>query len=386
MKKLLKLIASEVTSLKRTLAIIFVILTAFASALLAVLSVMLDSPDGMYAGIDASKKTYAELYGGECFALRAKNQGVQLARDYGADLCYGTMSGVTHAVQIVYQGKKFSSDIVTRLGNGDNKLEYRVERHGYFVPKEYSNRLQFGLQSDASGILLCNEIASELGVSIGQVVTLNARKLTVLDLYDKDSVVHDYGTETVLPVAWFYVLEDATNVIFEKLYITYSGSQTLLDVWLRSDKQLALSKILTQWNEDIAFVQTYYGYLAILLGMLTLFLLYVLFTMFFRTRKSQMCRFALLGADSTTIAVIYLAIALVVIVCATVLAAACSVLLSKFLLNVCTRMFGVTYPYHFRFWLPFSFLGVCGVLACVMFLVAQKRISRLPIAEEVRYE
>ena len=55
----------------RTLAVILVVLTVFGGALLAISSVALDMRSGMIAGIDASKKRYVQLYGGECFALRA---------------------------------------------------------------------------------------------------------------------------------------------------------------------------------------------------------------------------------------------------------------------------------------------------------------------------
>ena len=388
MKKLLKLSLLEASFLKRTLVVIFVIFTAFGAAFLAVISVMLDTPRGMIAGIDASKQYYVNLYGGECFALQTENRSADFAERYSACLCYGTLAGATFDAELRRDDAVFLTDLVTQLGNGDHKLEYRVERHGYFIPRQYASRAQFGLPQNAErGIWLCSEIASALGVRARDEIFLGDRRLSVLGVYERGGVIHSYAEdEPVLPSAWFYVVDNAENAVFDTLYLAYTSTRDIFDVWQRADENLRLSDILTQWHEDIALVQTYYGYLAILLGALILFLLYALFALLYRSRKAQMCRFALLGATGATATFIYAAIALGVILCATVLASAFSVVLSKFLLRVCTRLFNVTYPYRFRVWLPFALLGGCVLVVGITFVWLHKRMSRLPIAQEVRHE
>ncbi len=388
MKKLLKLVVLEASYFKRTLIVIFIILTTFGAAFMAVVSLMLDTPQGTLAGIDSSKKYYCDLYGGECLALEAKSQTVDIARQYSAELCYGTLKGITFDADLQHGTSSFPTDIVVTLGSGAHKLEYRVERHGYFVPVEFASRLQFlFLTGDDCGVWLCSEIAEELDVNEGETVSLGEKQLKVLGIFDKEGVIHNYDVEeTVLPAAWFYVVDSASSVVFDELYFTYAHSQAIFGSWQRSGRQLGLSDVLTQWHDDIALVQTYYGYLAILLGALVLFLLYALFTLFFRARKPQICRFELMGATGATVALIYIVIALALIVCATVLASAVSVLLSKYLLNVYTRLFNVVYPYSFRVWLPLSFLGVSVLVTSVSFALLKKRIERLPVAQEVRYE
>ncbi len=388
MKKLFKLIWLETSFLKRTLIVIFVILTAFSSAFLAILSVIFDTPKGIIDGIDAGKKHYFELYGGESLALSAPDKTADFAERYDAALCYGTIEGTTQNAVLSFNDNVFESDIVTKLGSGEYKLEYRVERHGYFVPAKYARQLKYFAPFEGEkGILLCNEAAKELKVKAGQNVELNGREWTVLAVFNKSKVAHDYTeTDSVVPAAWYYVVDDSAGVRFDELYLTYPSAETTFAVWKKAPNVFTISKIFEESHENIALVQTYYGYLAILLGALNLFLLYVLFSLFFRSRKTQICRFKLLGATDITVAGIYLVIALVLIVASIAVASAFSVLISKFILDLCGKLFRGTYTYHYRVWLPFSLLGAFVLLAVVNFALLQRKVSRVPIAEEVRYE
>lgn len=388
MKKLLKLIFIETSFLKKTLAVILIILTAFGAALLAVLSVLSDMPRGMIAGIDASKKYYFGLYGGECFALSAKEQTADLAAELGAEFCYGVADGITQNTELRKGNNIFLSDLVTILGENKDKLEYRVARHGYFVPADYADKLPFEGASAASGIWICNEIANSLAAQTGDVIYLGDSKATVLGVFDRNNVFGNYAADdVVVPAAWYYVI-GAEDVLFDTLYFTYPTAKTVLDVYKTFGETagLKISGILSEWMENIAVVQTYYSYLAILLGLLMLLLLYALFSTFYRARKTQMCRFKVLGATNTAVTAIYLTIALSVIVLSVLFASVLSVFLSKFLLDLCSRLFTVSYPYTFRAWLPLSLLGVCVVICIAIFILMQWRISRLPIAAEVRYE
>lgn len=381
MKKLLKLIWLEASFFRRTLSVIFVILTAFGSAFLAVLSVMFDTPLGMYIGLDSSKRYYARTFGGECLALSVNDASADVADKYEAELCYGIEDGVTQNVTLSYGDRQFASDLVTQLGS-EHSLEYRVPRHGYIVPLLYAE----GYSSNC--ILLCKEIASELDVDVGDVVSVGDRKFAVADIYDRGKVVHKYAhDEAVAPSAWYYIVSDE-DIRYDKLYFTYGSSQRTMGVYRRYGEAngWAMSSVLTEWEENISVVETYYGYLVILLGALILFLLYVLFTLFFRSRKAQICRYKLLGATDSTVAGIYLTIALIVVFFSVALAAGFSVLLSKFMLGLCTKLFGSEYAYHFRIWMPLALFGACALLSAIMFASFRRRISRLPIAQEVRYE
>lgn len=374
----------------RTLAVILVVLTVFGGALLAISSVALDMRSGMIAGIDASKKRYVQLYGGECFALRASACGAEAAVEYGAELCYGEIEGVTFGENAVLSlgEASFAADTVTQLGGSGRKLEYRVERHGYFLPKQYADGAFFSSQPRQTGIWLCGEAASQLNASKGDVVSLGGKQYTVLGEYDrKDVAEYDYNAdESVLPSAWYYVVDDADGVVFDELYLTWHTAQTFFEAWDISDRTLGISDIMNKWWEDMALVQSYYGSLALLLLALDIFLLYVLFTLFFRERKGHICRIKLLGATDITVTGVYLTIALAVVVLSALAASGLSVLIGKHMMRVCSDLFGVTYPYRFRVWQPLSLLGLSVVAATVMFALFYKRISRLPVAEEVRYE
>lgn len=379
----------EASFLKKTLLIIFIILTAFGTALLSVLSVMADTPSGMYAGIDSSKRRFFGLYGGECYALEMENAYASFADDLNADLCYGQKVGVTCDAQLSNGDKTFLSDVVTQLGSAQHPLEYRVERHGYFVPSKYASVLRSVADfHQNSGILLDSEAAEALGAQQGQTVKLQGQSYQVLAVFERENIVHDYlADEVVIPQAYYYVLSDQ-NIQFDRLYFTYGSSQNIFSVYnsVGCQYDLQLSKILTEWQQNFATVQTYYGYLSLLLGALTFFVLYALFSLIFRLRKTQICRLKLLGASNGTVASVYLAIALSVVCVAVAVATALSVPLGKFILDLCSRLFGIKYAFHFRVWIPLCLLGACLLLTAAVFAFFQRKISRLPIAEEVRYE
>ena len=365
---------------------VFVILTLFSTALLTVLSVMADTPRGVILGLNASKRRYLDSYGGESMALRAENAILSLAERNNADFCYGTLNGVTKNAILRYGDKEWQSDIVTQLGQ-QQVLEYRVERHGYFVPREYALALSSVAEFEGDGVLLSDEVADFLGAQAGSTVSIGERDYKVLALFVEEDVFHDYTIDDVtVPFAYYYVVDSADGLTFDEFYLTYRDMETLYAVYDRASGEFALSNVLADCRENISVINTYYSYHAILLAALTLFLLYVLFTLFYRTRKSQICRFKLLGATDTTVAGIYLAISLALVTVTVIIASALSVPLSKIVLDLCTDLFGVSYGYHFRVWLPFAVYGTFAALSVVMFAFLRRKIARMSVAEEVRYE
>lgn len=390
MKKLIKLIFLEASFLKKTLAVIFVILTAFTSAFLAVVSVLLDTPAGVIAGIDKYKKYNFDTYGGESLAVCLVDENINCATKYDAEICYADISGRTSEAVFTSEKGKFETDVVTQLGN-DPDMQYRVERHGYIADMRYADKLQALVKFDGSreGILLSSDVADALSVQVGDSVTSD-KQYAVLGIYKRSNVSHKYGAdEVVIPASYFYIVEKDLDVVCNKVYIGYSSAKDLIALCNRLDKQGApylISDFLSTNRENLALIRSFYGYLALLLGLMLLFVLYALFSLFFRERKGQMCRFGLLGATNAVIATIYCTIAVLAVVLSVAIASGFSVLLSKYLLGICTRVFGSQYAYHFRAWLPFSVAGAGILIAVAMFAVLAWRISRVPIAEEVRYE
>lgn len=274
MKRLLKLILPEVSFLKKTLAVILVTLTAFSAAFAAVISVLLDTPQGMIAGADASRSHYFEIYGGEGFALSAKNRTIALAEEMDAELAYGEKSGVTYNAVLKCNGRAFKSDIVTQLGSGDYKLEYRVKRRGYIIPLQYAHSLDF-LHPIASerGILLCSEAAEELGAAERNDVVIGDKSYPVIAVFERADIAHDYAPdESVVPEAWYFVVDDFGYKMFDTLHIAYASCETLHEQWAAHSDIVTISKFLVDWHDRISTVCTYYGALALLLGVLILIL------------------------------------------------------------------------------------------------------------------
>lgn len=398
MKKICKLLFWETAFLKKTLAVILVILTAFSAALLAVISVLLDTPQGMVDGVDNSKRHYvnASELGGECFAVRLPAESFERLGYCNADLAYAEVEHLTQNTELssFATAEPFETDIITHIDNA-SAAEYRVERHGFVVERSYSDALSRALvsagtfETDREGVLLCDEIAEQLSVSSGDTVNVGQSAFTVLGVYDRNKVVYDYARyDAVMPSAWFYVVvEELPQPL--NVFVTYCDTATTISLWhdiQRCGIDASIDNALKSLYDNIMTVQTYYGSVALLLGATTVFVMCALFGLFLRERKGQICRFKLLGATNATVAGIYCAIAAAIIVIAVAVASGLSVLLSKYFLGICTQLFGVEYAYRFRVWLPLAMLGSYLLFAAANFVLMQWRVSRSPVAQEVRCE
>lgn len=390
MKTFFKLIALEAGFLKKTLIIISVILTAFTAALLAILSVMLDMPHGMYEAMDNWKSGYYDSYGGESFAISLDGVSFSEATKYRADGYFAVKDGLTRKTELTANGNIFMTDTVTMLG----KVEYRIERYGYVLERGSVNLLQRvatfdgNLQGDV--MFLSDECANELGAAVGDTVQIDDMSFAVVAIYNLDALRLDYQFEdVVLPKGWFFVSFANDTLTYNNAYLMY---HTVADIYTcfrslnRKGVQCGVYDTLTNGFDNVALVQTFYGCLAALLGALVLFVMYVLFTLFYRERKAQICRLKLLGATDATVSLVYFTIAMFIVIVTVVVATALSVALSIHFMDICTVLFDAVYVYTFRLWLPLCTFGVFTLLSGAMFLLLGRKISRVPVAEEVRYE
>lgn len=381
----------EVGYLKKTLAVIFVILTTFCAALLAVVSVMLDTPEGVIVGMDEWKAGYCKSYGGEAFGITLPNCSFEQAKCYKADGYYASVDGVSFNTELSTNGNSFRTDVTTMLGD----VTYVVERHGYVLQSDsvqLLNRVcgEIAIEFD-NGIFLSKDVANELDVQVGDAVTLGAKTYPIVAIYKRNNLVKGYSNEdVVLPTAYFFVVTSQQNALtVHEMHLAYASSGDIYSMMKKLNRQgvdYEMHRVMQEMLGNIELIESFYGSVAALLAALVMFIMYTLFALFFRERRAQICRLKLLGATDGTVASVYCIVALALVLVAVVVATALSVVLSRYFLGLCEQMFGNVYPYHFRVWTSFALFATLIMVGVSLFAVMQRQISRASVVEVVRHE
>ncbi len=389
MKKLFKLIFLEIKFLWRTLAIVFLIMTAFSTALLSVVSVTLDTRIGASVGVDRFKNGYYDNFGAEAFAVTLHDKSFADMERYGAECIYAERSGVTENTQIISpSGATFLTDSEQTVDGAT----YVYRRHGVIVRPQDVKYL-YGIENAAfqnGDILLSDGLAEELSVTVGETVFVGGEEHNVKAVFEYGSTrpPNEIITDVIIiPKAYFYVVADSGT--FDNVYLTCNKS---LDIFALSQRlqrkgfDVELNWLFRDSFEHLNLMLSLYVALTALMLAMLFLAEYLLFSLIVRQRRTQICRYRMLGATNGTVSAIYLAICVSAVVLSCAIATLLSVWLSKYFLTLYDMLFNGEYIYRFRVWIPFSALAFELALLLPLFALEMRRISRMRIAEAVRYD
>ena len=393
MKRILRLIALEASFLKRTITLIGIILIAFVAALLSVISVLIDVPDGMYSGLDE----YANI-----FVCSVDGVSTAFSADCGGTPLYGKKIGLTEYATLTGATASLNTNPPPMSGKEDEKEEsdsgFSLKRSGCAVNLNEAEAL-FSLYNEALNknvllgsaearwpstageIVLSSDIALFLGLRVGETLTIGpdlthadpeepeapdlenlpTYAFTVVGTYDPNKIVDtikQLPLECVLPYADFYLALDPEMTV-SSLTFSFPDTKTLHDTYRRLEASgygVELSALAERQFNNIALAAAFFGAVSGVLGAMVLFILYSLIAIFYRQRKQQICRLKLLGATSGTVAWIYCSIAVLLVVISVAIGTAFSMLFNVYFMNLCAQLFdkfSSNFVSHFRPIIPF---------------------------------
>lgn len=401
MKSIAKLIFLEVNFLKKTIALIGVILIAFVAALLSVISVLYDMPEGMYAGLD----DYLRFF--PCTVADVKGE---TSEEVGAVPVYASRNGLTRYAMLSAGAKSINTDAADGL--------LPIVRRGYAVHegsgalKEYDTAKLEGEWPKADfEICLDADIAGYLGVGVGDSVYIapDASFLNRDDLEFKElgqeryrvTAIYSFRTvaeelrrrpqECVVPAAYYYLALDETAEM-DSVVFAFLDTRTLFrryDDLVDAGYEASLGSVAESQYENINLAQAFFGAVAGVLGAMVLFILYSLIAIFYRQRRSQICRLKLLGATGSRIAAVYCSVAILLVVVSVVAGTAFSMAFNVYFMHLCARLFdkfSSNFVSHFRPAVSLVLLAAMAAFVLLLFAFLNRRVKNAEIAKEVRHE
>lgn len=415
MRTILHLIRTEAWFLKKTILVIGVILIAFVAALLSVISVYLDVPDGMYEGVNEYSKintltvmnsAVKPLAGGTPFGGRIN--GITRYTVLTGSKSYETNPHNPTKDENEDEDEKADVAVAITL-SGFAVLPSRAEEtfalYDYETPKA-----NFTFPKNPGELVINKDVAKLAGVQIGDTITLSpdsffnseemdlskvkAQTYTVIGYVDtmRISNLNAKNTGSVyLPSCHFYFCPEEGTVFDELLYY-FNDAKALharyLDI-LHSGKEAKMASLVAEKVEDIAIAQAFFLAVTFVLGLMVLFILYSLIAIFYRQRKKMICRLKLLGARGGTVAGVYCLIAICLVVVAVVFGAMFSMAFNVYFINLCGqlfRTFSANFVSHFRPVVPLSVLAALAVFTVFLFFRVNRKIKDATVAQEVRHE
>lgn len=393
MKVILKFIWLEADLLKRTIIIIGIILAVFSAAFLSVISVMIDIPLGLYNGLDMRLTTF------ECGIYGAS---FNEADRWGGVASYADIYGVTSDAELqVSSSGAFQTEQTFYYGSSEVTRNYNGKgvnlRHAELFLNYDGGKISGSWLDGEGQICLSSAVAEseyfKSPVKVGDTVNISGRKYTVVGIYDYDKV---YSVNNrMLPPAYYYVSVGSTEKVSE-VHINYPDSKTLNEAYKAMTRRgvnayvsgLRIDTRSYSYNlfGNIDLVEAFFMAVALVLGLILIFILYSLMSIFYRQRKANICRMKMLGAKSGTVAGIYCSVTVVLLLFAVVIGAALSIPFNLYFTSLCEFLFGFEFAAHFYLYIPVCFFFAMTAISLCIYAFFNRKIKNAVIAQEVRHE
>ena len=392
MKKIVRFVLLELGLLKRTVIIIGLILSIFSAAFLSVVSVLIDVPLGLYNALDETM---------EAFECAVYDVSIDEATSWGGNSVYAEIEGLTSSAEIVSATGTYPTEQTVLYGSTKTTYNYNGCAVGYASAESFSafnTCIISGKWIDGVGqICISSYIADSdffsVPVALGDKVTISGEEFEVVGLFSHKRAS---GIKNLLmPAKYFYISADGERTV-DVVHITFSDSKSMNEAYKSitrrgieaSTSGTKLQSYTTRTNifSNVDLVEAFFMAVAIVLGIILIFILYSLIAIFYRQRKTNICRMKLLGAGSGTIAGIYCFVAIALVVLAVIIGSALSILFNIYFMNLCTALFGYKFASHFHISIPIYLFVALTVISLCIYAHFNRKINKAAIAQEVRNE
>ena len=381
MKALLKLIRLEISFLRTSIITIGLILILFTGALLSVISVRIDVPNGMYEMLD--RHTY--------IMYTISDVPLAEASAISDDVVYGAIEGITTGVTV-------------QAGNGRsvNIIPTTIEPWAPFSSNTRGIILQENadfstLQQDlvdgqfptkAGEALISVWLKGQLKASVGDTLQFGDNSFVVTGVAECNN--YEKISEGVrLPHVSYYLIMDGDTVL-DEAFVDFANTREMRASF---DKVSAEGKYsvemlpgYTGYFDNIDLIETFFMAMTYVLSIMIFFILYSLIATFYRQRQVQICRLKLLGASNGKIAFVYCIIAIGLVLIAITVGVGLSIVFNNYFMNLCTRLFDSSFTPHFYAAVPTILLVSMLAFVTLLYGVYQHKIKNRQVAQEVKRE
>lgn len=408
MKKTLRFIFLEIGFLRRTIIIIGLILAVFSAAFLSVVSVMFDVQKGLCDLIDDH---WAKP---QCLI---SDVALKDTETYGGNFTYGEVVGLTTQTELTVKDVDgvFPTEQTLVYGETETQANY----YGFAVGKDssalfelYNSFLTAGHWIDGPNqiVLSTNVYSADLNgcfsrdVTLGDTVVIDGKQFEVVGLYSLiKGRTSMYGLFTspknnaYIRSAYFYLSVDEDQIISVAHVSCQDASQldSVYKSFSRKKYEVNTAGISIsnsnygegQVLENLDLANAFFLAVAFVLGIIIVFILYSLMSIFYRQRKSNICRMKLLGARNSLVTMTYTIIAIGLVLLAVLIGSVLSIAFNNYYINLCKEVFGYeNFVSHFYPVIPISLFFALTACIFVIYGRIYRRIRNAALAQEVRNE
>lgn len=370
MKRTLKLTLNEIKHLKWTVLVTALALALFTASLFSVIFVYNDLSVNVFNYVDTTD------HDKNCLARRVS---VKQASDNIQDGLYcGDIQGLTYAgVTIVADnGNKFVTQFeVKEVINGVTITHLNFYRgYAFYVNDNYlsfySDLMQnVAIPQNAWEILLDGFIAEQLQVGVGDKVQINDYNFTVCGTYNREIDGFD-------KIHYPFVMSVDENTLFDVLNSEFDSSYTAYLQYLRLQRlgvDVEYGYSLKFYMDNLSLVNGFLIAIALTLFAVNLLILYAMFSVILRNRRSYVCRLKIMGASNALVFAVYFVIIAVLLAVICVAAFFLSKLMVSNIMEACSQAFESAFAVSTSFGVVgVYFASVLVLLGALCFLSVRK--------------
>lgn len=377
MKRFLRLIYNELKVLRISVAVAAITLTFFTASLFSVLNVYFNLSDNIFDNLDKN---------GSSLSISAGNITVaeqKLSNINGS--FWGHKNNVTrNAVLTNAQNKEFHTE--QRIETDGNVQLFSYSGVAYIPTdkylqqfKRYSDYIEGTFPRQPNEVCLCNYIATELGVTIGDTIRIGADDFIVSAIYD----------ETLLKGLPNYFICVDDNFLFDNVNIELATSVDTYHLYNKLLSNGIVVQIPAFYDMYIDGISATNGFLfgiSLAIFIANIIIIYAMFSMIVINRKKHICRMITLGASNATIFEVFYLLSFGIVTVVNVIAYGLSNVFGKEIIGMCSTLFEMEFTVARQPLILLVYTVINMLLLLLMYFVQIRSISQQTVLESIKGE
>ncbi len=377
MKRFLRLIYNELKVLRISVVVAAITLTFFTASLFSVLNVYFNLSDNIFENLDKS---------GSSLSISAENITVaeqKLSNVNGS--FWGHRNNVTrNAVLTNAQNKEFHTE--QRIETDGNVQLFSYSGVAYIATdkylqtyEQYNDYIEGAFPRQANEICLCNYIATELEVAVGDTIRIGADDFIVSAIYD----------ETLLKGLPNYFICVDDNFMFDDVNIelaTSADTYRLYNKLLSKGIDVQIPAFYGVYIDGISATNGFLLAISAAIFIANIIIVYAMFSMIVINRKKHICRMITLGASNATIFEVFYLLLFGIVTVVNVIAYGLSNVFGKEIIGMCSTLFEMEFTVARQPLILLVYTVINMILLLLMYLLQIRNISKQTVLDSIKGE
>ncbi len=377
MKRFLRLIYNELKVLRISVVVAAITLTFFTASLFSVLNVYFNLSANIFENLDKS---------GNSLSISAENISIaeQNLNNVNGNF-WGHKNSLTRdAVLTNAQNKEFHTEQRTET-DGDVQL-FSYSGVAYIATdkymqtyEQYNDYIKGTFPRHANEICLCNYIATELEVTIGDTVRIGTDDFIISAIYDETLIQG-------LP-NYFICVDD--DFWFDDVNIELATSEDtfrLYNKWLSKGIDVQIPAFYDVYIDGISATNGFLLAISLAIFIANIIIIYAMFSMIVINRKKHICRMLTLGASNATIFEVFYLLLFGIVTVVNAIAYGLSNIFGKEIIGMCSTLFEMQFTVARQPLILLVYTVINMVLLLLMYLLQIKNISKQTVLDSIKGE